>query len=474
MALCKVLCCATIALSLGLSGSCAAQNTTTMPSEQHQASSASVTDIFSPENRNQLVMSIEAAIAQAQAKYQIIPTFAADNITEHATIQFAPLDEIKIEYKKTNHRMVALLNVWRKYLSPQAGNYLHYGVTTVDIYDTVRVLQIRSSLNVLTADMYNIEHSLVELAVKHRDTLMVGRTIGQHALPITFGKKVAVWAALNHRNIERMQELQKRIVRSGVLKGAVGTHLGLGSKGILIEREVSARLGLDTPDAADWHGARDVFAEYGQVLALTSKSYASIGAEVFRLSTSDIGELSELQAKSNVGSSTMPHKKNPRWPERVVHHGRKIPRLAEVLLDDVENSFERDNTSGPNRIIEEISLEAEKMMRDTKALLSKLRVNKERMRGNLDRTDGMIMAQRLMLDLARKIDRTEAEDRVRLAAQKSIDSKLSFRSALLADPVLAPYLRENIDELLNPETYLGLAREQVDKTVAEIQRSQEK
>jgi len=287
-------------------------------------------------------------------------------------------------------------------------------------------------------------------------------------LPITFGKKVAVWAAENRRNKARMQELQKRLDRSGILKGAVGTHLGLGPKGILVEREVSTQLGLDTPYAADWHGSRDVFAEYGQVLALVSKSYAAMGAEVFRLSMTDIGELSERQAKANVGSSTMPHKKPPRWPERVIQHGRKIPRLAEILLDDVENSFERDNTSGPNRNIEEISLEAAAMMRTTKSMLKNMQINKDRMRQNLDETDGMIMAQRVMLFLSEHIDWTLAEEQVRAAAHKSIDTNMGFRDALLADPMLAPHLRTTLDDLLNPETYLGLAREQVDLTIANI------
>lgn len=463
MRLYKIIYTGVFAVSFGVMGSCAQAQTA--------KSKPSISAIFSPESRNQLVLDIEVAIALAQAKHGVIPQAAADDILAHADIKFATLDDIKVEYKKTNHRMVALLNVWSESLDPSSANYLHYGVTTVDIYDTVRVLQVRDTLELLIADMLEIEDRLIDLAVTHRDTIMVGRTIGQHALPITFGKKVSVWAAQNHRNIDRMRELQKRVARSGILKGAVGTHLGLGPKGVLVERDVSVNLGLGVPEAADWHGARDVFAEYGQVLALVSKSYSAIGAEIFRLTTTDIGELYERQSKTAVGSSTMPHKKNPRWPERVGHHGRKIPRLAEILLDDVSNSFERDNTSGPNRIVEEISLESAKMMRDTKSMLRNVRVNKTKMRENLDRTDGMIMAQRIMLDLSKHIDRTLAEEHVRMAAHKSIETKTSFRETLLADPVLEPYLRGNIDALLNPETYLGLSREQVDLTVADIKRS---
>jgi len=430
----------------------------------------SISSLFTPNSRNQKVMDIEAAIAQAQAGHGVIPQSAADQISAKAKTQFIPLDEISREYKKTNHRMVALLNVWNRSLDPSAANYLHYGVTTVDIYDSVRVLQVRDTINILIDDMRDIETSLLLLAEENRDTVMVGRTLGQHALPITFGKKVSVWAAQNRRNIERLKDLLTRVESRGVLKGAVGTHLGLGPKGIDIERDVSARLGLGAPDPADWHGSRDVFAEYGQVLALISKSYGAMAEEVFRLMTTDIGELSERQADSNVGSSTMPHKKNPRRPERVVAHSRKILRLAEILLDDVANSFERDNTSGPNRVIEEISLEAEDLMRDTKRMISVIDVNPARMRTNLDQTDGMVMAQRIMLFLSDYIDRSDAEHRVREAARLSLESAMSFREALQNDPVLSKPLTGHLDELLDPQGYLGLAAEQVDETRQYIEK----
>lgn len=425
----------------------------------------SVASVFLPDNRNQRILDIEAAIARAQAVHGVIPQWAADHIAEKADVKYVPQAALAAEYKKTNHRMVALLNVWSENLDAEAANYLHYGVTTVDIYGTVRVLQVRDSILLLIEDMREIELALLELAEAHRDTIMIGRTIGQHALPITFGKKVSVWAAQNRRNLERLKEVLVRVETRGVLKGAVGTHLGLGPKGRLIERDVSDALGLSEPEPADWHGSRDVFAEYGQVLALISKSYGAIGAEAFRLMGTDIGELSERQPDTNVGSSTMPHKLNPRMPERVIAHSRKIPRLAEILLDDVENSFERDNTSGPNRVVEEISLEAARMMRDTQKMIDVIVVNENRMLENVNQTDGMVMAQRLMLFLSPGIPKSDAEERIRKAAQLSMASNIPFREALMRDSVISPHLKDHLGELLDPKGYLGLSAEQVDETI---------
>lgn len=430
----------------------------------------SIPDIFTAENRNLLVMQIEAAIAQAQAERGVIPAEAAREIASKAHLRFAPLADIAQEHKRVNHRMVALLNVWKRSLSPQAVDYLHFGVTTVDIYDTVRVLQVRDSLRLMIRDMRQIETALLSLARKHRATVMVGRTLGQHALPLTFGKKVAVWAAQNRRNIERMKALLVRIEHMGVLKGAVGTHLGLGDQGIEVEQQVARLLGLRTPDPTDWHGARDNFAEYGLLLALIAKSYASFGDEVFRLQMTDIFEVQEKLAASNVGSSTMPHKRNPRKSEVLIYHGRTIPRLAEVLLDDVQNDFERDNTSRANLVVEDITLKAATMMGDMQRLLSRLVVYPQNMLANLQRTDGMIMSQRIMLFLADKIGRDEAETRVRVAARAAGESGRPFRTVLQEDEVLRPHLKGELDALLDPTTYTGLSAEQVDRTISQIER----
>lgn len=424
--------------------------------------------VFDPDHRNGLVMEIEAAIAGAQAEFGIVPEEAAAEIAEKADTRYAPLDDVAAEYEIVRHRMVALLNVWRRSLSPEASDALHRGVTTVDIYDTVMMLQLLESIELMIAEMRVIEGELACLAIEYRDTPMMGRTLGQHALPITFGKKASVWLAQTRRNIDRLYEVRARLRSSGVLKGAVGSYLGLGEEGIKVEQVVSQRLGLDPPEPADWRPARDVFAEYAQVLALVAKSNAGMGGEIFRLQMTDIGELFERRAANAVGSSTMPHKRNPSLSEALIYHGRTIPALAWVILDDVEAVFERDNTSRPNRTLEEITIEAADMLDDTRRLIERLEIDPERMRENLDQTDGMIMSQRIVLFLGETMSREEAEVLVREAANESLETGQSFRDALLANQVLGPHLASDIDRLLDPTTSLGLAGQQVDTTLVWI------
>ncbi len=424
-----------------------------------------VEDVFEADHRNGLVMQVEAAIASAQADYGVISRDAADEITRTANTQYASLEEIDAEYEIVRHRMVALLNVWKRSLSPEAADSLHLGVTTVDVYDTVLLLQLLESIDMMLAELLAIEQELACLATQHRDTVMIGRTLGQHALPITFGKKVSVWAAQTRRNIDRLYEVRARLRSSGVLKGAVGSYAGLGESAMDVERSVSSSLGLATPEPADWRPARDVFAEYAQTLALISKAHAGIGREIFHLQMTDIGEVYERRQATAVGSSTMPHKRNPSLSEALIFYGRTIPAAADVVLQDVESVFERDNTSRPNRALMDITVDAAIMLKQTKTLLNRLEVNEQRMLANVDRTDGMVMSQKVMLFLANKISKEVAEKHVRAAADVSLGSEISFKDALLSDPLLRSHLEAQIDELLEPENSLGMAGEQVDATI---------
>ena len=249
--------------------------------------------IYSYDNTNQIVMDIEAALARAQASQGIIPGWAAEEITKKAEVRYMPKTEVDAENEFVRHRLVSRLNVWKRSLENGAEEYLHYGATTVDIFDTVLVLQIKASLGILIDDLIEIENLLLKLTKDNIETYMAGRTIGQHALPITFGKKTSTWLAENRRNIERLKAVEEKINRSVILKGAVGTYLGLGPKGIETELLMSQELGLGTPYIADWHGVRDVFAEYALTLALISKSFGRIGDELTLLQMTEIGETLE-------------------------------------------------------------------------------------------------------------------------------------------------------------------------------------
>ena len=426
---------------------------------------------FTQEQTNLLVMQVEAAISRAQADVGVVSREAAEEIARTANLETVPIAAWDAENDRVRHRLVAVLNVWRRSLSPEASDALHLGPTTVDIYDAVMVLQLRRSIVAMRNEMFANERVMVELAEAHRNTPMVGRTLGQHALPITFGKKVAVWAAANRRNVARLDAVYCRLGQLGVLRGAVGTHLGLGDQAVEVERRTAEYLGLGPLDPADWHGLRDVFGEYASVLALVARVNAAVGQEVFMLQMTDIGEVYERRSSTAVSSSTMPHKRNPSRSEALIFYGQSIPAQADVLLDDVANVFERDNTSRPNRALEQISIDAHSSIMDTGGLLARLVVDPGRMEENLLRTDGMIMAQRVVFELVPHIGKEAAEERVAKAAERAVAGGTSFRSELLADRELAPHLRGTIDALLDYRTYLGDSAGQVDRTIAALENS---
>ncbi|QDP02649.1 lyase family protein [Thalassotalea sp. PS06] len=421
-----------------------------------------VESVFTERYATQQILSIEAALARAQAELGIIPDWAAEELTNKADSKYVAADDLKKEYQVVRHRMVALLNVWQRQLDHGADQYMHFGATTVDIYDTLLVLQLRASTEHLITAMRDNEQVLIELAKEHADTLMIGRTLGQHALPITFGKKVSTWLGENRRNIERLKRMHQDLSRAAILKGAVGSYLGLSDQGMELEQIFSRELGLSPqPYISDWHGSRDIFAHYGYLLAMISRSYGRIGQEIFLLQSTDVGEVEEIRRKSAVGSSTMPHKKNPSKSEALIQYSRSIPRLAEVISDDMINFYERDNTSRPNRVLEDISINSEQMLHTAKALLSALKINDQTMKNNVMKTNGLVMSQRLVFALAPHLGKTTANDLIHTLANQALQENRDLKEFVIARPEISKVLSDRkIDEIFDPTTYTGLAREQ--------------
>ena len=428
-----------------------------------------VSDIFKPNYKNQLFMDVEVALAEAQSELEIIPLWAAKEISSKANIKYLSQKDIDEEHKLVRHTLVARLNVWKRSIDAEAAEYLHYGATTVDIWDTVLVLQIKDSIDLLIDDLLEIEDYLLTLTKDNLNTYMPGRTLGQHALPITFGKKTSTWLAENRRNIERLQHVQSKINKSGILKGAVGSYLGLGDMAIETESLMMQKLGLDEPSKDDWHGIRDVFAEYALTLAIVSKSFGRIGNELTLLQMTEIGETEEYLGSRSVGSSTMPQKKNPRGPGDLIEYSRVIPRLSEIVLDDMVNSFERDGQKSDDEL-RLISIESEKMINRAKPLLKELKVNKYKMRENLDITNGLILSQRLTFYLADKIGKDTANDLMHDVAKYALENNISLEEAALANKTIQENItKEALSNILNPETYIGLAVDQAQLIINEIE-----
>ena len=433
-----------------------------------------VANIFKASYKNQLFMDVEVALAEAQSELGIIPSWAANEISSKADIKYLSQKDIDKEHKLVRHTLVARLNVWKRSIDKDAAEYLHYGATTVDIWDTVLVLQIKDSIDLLIDDLLEIEDYLLTLTKDNLYTYMPGRTLGQHALPITFGKKTSTWLAENRRNIERLEQVQSKINKSGILKGAVGSYLGLGPQAIETEKLMMINLGLNEPSKDDWHGIRDVFAEYALTLAIISKSFGRVGNELTLLQMTELGETEEYLGSRSVGSSTMPQKKNPRGPGDLLEYSRIIPRLSEIVLDDMINSFERDGEKSDDEL-KQISIVTEQMLDRAKPLLKELKVNKQKMRDNLDLTNGLILSQRLTFYLADKIGKDTANELMHDVAKYALENNLTLEEAALQNSIVSKNITESeLKNILDPETYIGLAVKQAQLIIEDIENKRTK
>ena len=429
------------------------------------AAQATMPKVWSNTHFLQLLMDVEAALARSQSSLGIIPKEAAEEITRKAKVELLSQKELDEEQKRVGHPMVTLLNVWPRILEKNAGEFLHFGATSMDIFDTAYILQMRNAVDIIKSDLLAVEDLLLSLAEKHADTPMMGRTLGRHALPITFGLKISVWLAENRRHIDRLDDLKKRI-QTGMVSGAVGSYAALGEKAFEVEKLTMKELGLAEPELADWKGARDRHAEYGFVLAGIAKTYGKIAQELFILQTDEYGEVSENNP--SVGSSTMPHKQNPMRLTRVIAASRTVPAYAQMLADWMVSIHERDQISNA-ATLKDISLALDGMLSRMKSVFKDLEVFPEAMRRNMNRTNGLVMAEPLMFALGEKIGKHTAHEEVRLLAREAFARKLSLKDAVLARPELAKHFKpEELDALLDPTKYTGKSAEVTRLVVSQI------
>ncbi|VCU70827.1 Adenylosuccinate lyase [Pigmentiphaga humi] len=423
-------------------------------------------EIFGERASVAIAMRIEAALAAAQASMGIIPKEAAAAIRAKADPAYAPEAVIRRHAAKVGHPLVALLGAWSEQLGEEAAPYLHYGATTPDIRLTMQIMQMRMAVERLGARMRAVEEELARLCRDHRATPMMGRTVGRHALPITFGLKAATWMLENRRNLDRLDGWLER-TSAGVLAGAVGTYAALGDQGFEVERRTMAELGLGAPEPADWKGTRDKHAEWGSLLAITAKSMARMAQEIFLLQGDDFAELDE--GNEEVGSSTMPHKSNPRKATAVIGLARQVCHESEVLLDWMVSIYERDQISNDSSLAS-IAHNMDRLLAAAHGLLAGLKVYPENMARNLGRTGGLIMAERVMFALGEHVGKHAAHTLVREAALEARSSGMPFAQALRGHPGIAPHLDcDRIAQLLDHRTYLGMAPQAVGRALDHIE-----
>jgi len=435
---------------------------------KHLWSTDELRAIFSDRNRVRKWYAFEAALALEQAGLGIIPQAAADEIAARSKVENVDLESISAEIRRIKHPLVPALKAVEKQCRDGLGEFIHFGPTTQDVLDTGVVLQIRDAHAVFLRDMKAIGRSLRRLAATHRATPMAGRSHGVQALPITFGHKAAIWLSEMGRNYERLRGLEARVFVGGMV-GAVGTQASYGPQAPELERRLMRRLGLGVADI-NWQPARDRFAEYVCVLAIIGATLGKIANEIINLEHTEIGEVFEPFSEGKVGSSTMPHKRNPSTCEAVVGVSRALRYNAAFMIECMLIEHERDGSSwrGEWKALPEACLMAGGMLAMMNAVLSGLVVDAGRMRGNLDLLGGFLLSERVMFVLSGKVGKQTAHELVYEASMRGIEQGIRFERALMEDARIAAALTpDELRSALDPTTYVGLAPEIVDRVLAE-------
>ncbi|GGC18903.1 adenylosuccinate lyase [Pseudoduganella buxea] len=420
--------------------------------------------VFSDANQVQKWLDVERALAATQAEMGIIPDEAARQIAGAAKVERFDLDRLGRESMETGHILVPAIRALAAACSNGCGEYVHYGVTTQDILDTGLVLQIKEAWQLVLGRLQSIRRHLSALAERHKHTPMVARTHGQQALPTTFGYKVAVWIDELDRHLARFDEAYPRVM-VGNLTGAVGTMASFGPQGFDIQRRTLARLGLAAP-ATSWHSARDRILEAAWLLVQASVTLGRIANEIYHLQRTEIDEVREASRPGQVGSSTMPHKQNPSTVDLISALSRLVRAQMVALTDAAFQLHERDGTTW--RIewaaLPELFIYAGALLtRMDEVLGAGLQVQVERMRANLDLSGGLVLSERIMLALAARFGKQSAHELVHEISLAARESGTAFRDALLRDKRLQGcFAPQELEALLDPATYVGLAAEMVD------------
>lgn len=429
-----------------------------------------VREIFLEETRLQKMLDVEAALSRAHAKVGNIPKKSADIISAKANLKFVSVARVKEIEEETHHDVMAVV----KALSEQcgeAGKYVHLGATSNDITDTALALQFREYICFLFTDLEKLKRVLLEQAEAHKNTVCIGRTHAQHSIPTTYGLKFAIYAAEVQRQIERIRECKSRLL-VGQMTGAVGTQASFKEKGIEIQELMMKDLKLGSVMVSNQVIQRDRHAEFMLVLALIAETLNKICTEIRNLQRTEIGEVSEGFRKKQVGSSTMPHKRNPIYAERVCGLSRIIKANALVALDNIPLWHERDLTnSSPERIIfPEACILTDYILNVSIDLIKNLVFDYKAIERNLNMSGGKIMAESVMISLVEKgMGRQNAHEVLRNAAMESYEKGTPYRDILLKNKTIKKYLTEKeIDKALNPKNYIGTAVEQVENVIKTI------
>ncbi|RLF12225.1 MAG: adenylosuccinate lyase [Thermoprotei archaeon] len=445
-----------------------------LPIDTGRYGSPEIRKVFDEEARLQRFLDVEAALAKAHAELGNIPAEAAEEIASKANVNYVKLERVKEIEARIKHDLMAVVEALEEVCGPH-GRFVHFGATSYDIEDTATALQLKEALEIIEARMLEVVKELLRLTEEHAETVMVGRTHGQHAPPITLGFKFAVWLREMARHVERLKQVRERVL-VGKMSGAVGTMAGFGPKALELQRRVMEILGLKPAEISTQIVQRDRYAELISLFALIASSLDKFATEIRNLQRPEIMEVAEGFEAEQVGSSTMPHKQNPITCERICSLAKLVRGLVVPAYENIPLWHERDltNSASERFLIPESCILLEEMLRSTVSVLRGLRIYPDNMRKNLELTQGRILSEAVMLAMVKKgVPRKQAHEKFRRLSAKSMLEKRTLLEVALEDPEVSRLLsREELERLLNAEEYLGmsvkLARDMVELTRKEL------
>lgn len=416
-----------------------------------------VSTLFSREQLFQAYLDVEAALAKAQAKQNIIPKAAAHTISQMAQISNLNMDNINQSLDKTGHPLVPLIWELDRVCGPDAGGYIHWGATTQNITQTGKLLLVKQFHQLFLEKILKLLSVLSELALNTKNYALPGRTHGQHAVPATFGYKVAVWIDEIIRHYYRFKNCEDRVFVT-MLGGGAGTMASVGMEGLETQKLMAEELGF-TSMSMPARTIGDHLTEYILNLAMFAATSSKMAREIYTLMKQEFGEVEEPVPDGAVGSSTMPQKRNPRNCQDIVAWAAELRTMVPMSLEAMQTEHEADKTTSMmiNVAIDRSCELADKIVSSSIYIFTDLKVFPDRMRKNLDLSGGLIMSEQIMLELGKKLGRQRAHDVVYDAAQHSAKTGVDFISALNEQQEITQNFKsDEINSMLDPEQYLGL------------------
>jgi adenylosuccinate lyase len=422
--------------------------------------------VFCDFRRLQRWLDVEVALAVSQATLGIIPLSAAEELEHTAHLHLLNLPKIRDSITETGHSLIPLLTAWQQATPPAAARYIHYGATTKDIQDTAQSLEVKEILSFVERDLSKIIQELIGLCRQNRDLVIVGRTHGQHALPTTLGLKFAVWLDEMLRSGERLHECKKRVLVSQLF-GGVGTMAAFKGQELQLLEEFSKRLMLSAPKTA-WHAARDRQAELLSFMAILAGGLGKIANEICQLARNELCELEEPFHLGKIGSTTMPHKRNPELCEQVVVLARLIKNQAGAGFDALINEHERDYRSIRMEWVSftDTALFISGALRLMRTILKNLIIHEENIAANLHESACHVSTEALMFRLSDKISKQAAHKLLYEVSMQAYSSNRPLQELLEEHPEITnkfdPAL---LAEILNPANHIGAAPQLTERTI---------